>query len=226
MSDQLKQLEGLIQGLSTEDFDNLEDYRKSVIKLTRQLSSKLKEGVEEVLDEDSLRKYIRLLMQECYLVLGKFPPVPIDLKVKERSKGYKHIFKKELEQYEYLDTTRLIKISTDGIQSSQSISDLRSALRLWQEVKNITNKVSELESYVEVLDLQINFDTKNEELLEFYVQQNKELTEALTKEDEEYVLARKVHRLSKEGKGRIFISKELNITEKKVRVILEKYQFE
>lgn len=222
---QLKQLEELIQNLSTEEFDSLEEYRKTVIKLTRQLGSKLKEGVEEVLDEESLKGYINLLMQECYLKLNKLPPVPIDLKVKERSKSYKAIFKQELENYIYLDSTKLIKISSDAIKSSACITDLRSALRLWKEIRLLYAERDRLEDKVIALDAQVTFDTKNEELLEFYIQQNRELTEALTKEDEEYLLAKKVHKLSNDGKGRSTISRELGITEGKVRALLETYKF-
>lgn len=222
---QLKQLEELIQNLSTEEFDSLEEYRKTVIKLARQLSSKLKEGVEEVLDEESLKEYINLLMQECYLKLNKLPPVPIDLKVKERSKSYRTIFKQELENYSYTDSTKLIKISSDAIKSSACITDLRTALRLWKEIQLLYAERDRLEDEVLVLDAQVTFDTKNEELLEFYIQQNRELTEALTKDDEEYLLARKVYDLHKAGNGRVSISNSLGISEKKVRVLLDKYKF-
>lgn len=223
---QLKQLEELIQNLSTEEFESLEEYRKAVIKLTRQLSTKLKEGAEEVLDENSLKSYINLLMQECYLRLNKLPPVPIDLVVKERSKSYRNIFKQELGNYEYPDTTRLIKISVNVIKTSSSISELRSALRLWKEVQLLYDERDRLEDESKMLDLQITFDAKNEELLEFYIQQNRELTDALTREDEEYLLAKKVHKLSKEGKGRPTIAKELGITERRVRTLLETYEFD
>lgn len=220
-----KELEEAIANLSIDDFDNKEEYRKYVVKNRRQLGAKMKEGVEIVLDENILIDYINLLMQEGYLALNKLPPVPEALKVKERSKSYRTLFYKVLSEYKYPESPRLIKISTDAIRKSACIADLRYALKQWKEVQELYAERDRLEDEVRMLDQQITFDTERDDLLEFYKQQNRELMEALTKDDEEYLLAKNVHELSKQGKGRGSISAELGITEKKVRVLLDKYKF-
>ena len=133
-----EELEKAIINLSVEDFDNKEEYRKYVVKNRRQLSSKMKEGVEIVLDENILIDYIRILMQEGYVALNKLPPVPEALKVKERSKAYKAVFQNVLSEYKYPESPRLIKITTDAIRKSACISGLRYALKQWKEVQKLS----------------------------------------------------------------------------------------
>ena len=133
-----EELEKAIINLSVEDFDNKEEYRKYVVKNRRQLSSKMKEGVEIVLDENIFIDYIRILMQEGYVALNKLPPVPEALKVKERSKAYKAVFQNVLSEYKYPESPRLIKITTDAIRKSACISGLRYALKQWKEVQKLS----------------------------------------------------------------------------------------
>lgn len=225
MTDKLEEIKESILGLSVEDFESKEEYRKYIISLYNGTISKLKEGVEEVLNEELLEQYVKSLMDQCYLALNKLPPVPEELKVKERSKSGKKVIKQVIDSYSYPDIPELIKNICKGIVRSSSISELRSNIRLWQSAQVLLQERDRLKNEVRMLDEQITFDTKNEELLKFYIQQNKELTEALTKEDEEYLLAKRAHKLHSDGKGRPTIAKELNITERKVRTILDKYEF-
>lgn len=225
MEEELKQTEQAILNLAPEMFESNEQYRKYILGLSKKLGAKLKEGADEVLNEELLKEYTKVLMDSCYLELGKFPPVPTELKVKERVKSGKHIIKQVLETYKYPETPALIKNIRKSILRSSSISELRSNLRLWQSAQEILKEKDRLEDEVNVLDQQICFDTRTEELLEYYKKQNEELIEALTANDEEYILAKQVHGLHKEGKGRPTIAKELNIPDRKVRTLLEKYKF-
>ncbi len=226
MQNKLYALQKAIQDLSIDDFRTKEEYRKYVVKSNRQLSSKLSEGAEDMINKDDLVAYIKVLMQEGYLEQNKLPSVPENLKAKERSKAHKSIFQEELLNYEYPDNPRLNKMLVNSIKTSSCISELRSALKFWQEVQLLYAEMDKLEDTVRILDKQIKFDTEQDDLLEFYKQQNKELIEALTEQDEEYLLAKKVHGLRKQGKGRYVIAKELGVTDRQVRTLIENYEFQ
>lgn len=218
-------IEKLLKELGEDDFESKEEYRKSIVNLNKQLGAKLREGADEILDRDEAKEYVSRLLQAGYRQCTKLPSVPAGLKLKVRNASIKDIIKEALEAFGITSRTQgetaLEKEAYGYLLKSKSISDLRSALNLWYEVQKYQHE--------EVVDADISnlCDNLFSELdeLQHYKQVNRELISALTYDDEQTLLAMKVHRLNAEGKGRRVISEELSIPDRKVRELLRNYEF-
>lgn len=220
-----KEIEQLIKDLSAEQFESLEEYRKVAISLYKQLGAKIREGAEEILDRDEAKHYLHKLLQAGYKDCTKLPSVPEGLKVKVRNASVKDIIKDQLLAFGIASRTQgntaLEKEAYGYLLKAKSIADLRSALNLWYEVKSL-----QVEEHTDegLSNLCNNLFSELDEL-QYYKQVNCELITALTYDDEQTILAMKVHRLNAEGKGRRVIAEELEIPERKVRELLRNYKF-
>ena len=171
------------------------------------------------------KDYVARLLQAGYKECTKLPAVPVGLKLKVRNASIKDIIKEQLEAFGITSrtqgSTELEKESYGYLLKAKSISDLRSALNLWYEVKQL-----QVEEKVDT-GLTNLCDNLLEELgeLQHYKQVNQELIAALTYDDEQTLLAMKVHRLNAAGKGRRLIAKELDVSERKVQELLRNYEF-
>lgn len=220
-----KEIELLLQDLTADQFESLEEYRKVIVSLSKQIGAKLREGADEILDRDEAKDYVAKLLQAGYRECTKLPTVPAGLKLKVRNASIKDIIKEQLAAFGITSraqgSTALEKEAYGYLLKSKSISDLRSALNLWYEVKAL-----QVEEYVdEGLDSLCNNLFAELDELQHYKQVNRDLITALTYDDEQTLLAMKVHRLNAEGKGRRIIAEDLEIPERKVRELLRNYEF-
>lgn len=225
MNTKLRQIESLLNCISKEDFESTEEYRKWVVERQKQLGVKLREGADEILDRDEAKDYVARLLEAGYRECSKLPTVPVGLKLKVRNASIKDIIKEQLEVFGIYSrtqgSTQLEKESYGYLLKAKSISDLRSALNLWYEVKQLQIEEKIDEGLVNLCDNL--FDELDE--LQHYKQVNQELIAALTYDDKQTLLAMTVHRLNAEGKGRRLIAKELDLSERKVQELLRNYEF-
>lgn len=227
MIDKQQEIEALLTELEPSQFNSLEEYRKVIVSLTKQLGAKLGEGAEEVFDLVEARAYIRKLLQQGYVECTKLPAVPDNLKIKVRNGAVRNIIKEELRAIKVLSRTQekepLKREALSYILKARTIAELRSALNLWIQVQLVFKKETrEPDAYIMNICKEIE-DEMTE--LEYYKQVSNELIAAMTYDDEQTLLAMQVHKLKAQGLGRGAIAKELGISEKRVRTLLEKYEF-
>lgn len=213
-----------IEKLDPSEFNNLEEYRKFIIKVKSILSTKLKQGTEIDVNIDDVKTYVASLISVAVYTKDRLPSVPLEFKHKDRSPAFKDIIY-EVATNVIKDTPddKLTVTAIDYIVKSKTIAELRKALRLYRDVKSVVSELEDVDSFSSV-ELEEFVKSSNNDL-EFYKQQNQELVSAMTHDDWDVYNAIQVHKLHKVGKGRAYIAKELNLTEWQVRTYLEKYDF-
>lgn len=214
-----------IESINPSEFNNLEEYRRFIIKLRNTLGNKLKEGSDTIIDLDSVKEYIARLVDIGINTYDKLPSIPLEFKHKDRSKSLKNTILEVTSELDNCNTDKLSITAWSYILKSETIAELRKAIKLYREVKDLVLEIYDEDSAANTM-LDILLDSYNsEDNLAFYKQQNNELIEAMTKDDWKVYQAMQVHKLNKAGKGRRAIAKELNLTERQVRIYLVDYEF-
>ena len=221
MTDIIKEIENL----DPTEFNNLEEYRKFIIKVKSILSTKLKQGAEININIEDVKLYIASLISTAIYTKDRFPSIPLEFKHKDRSPMFKDIIS-EIATNVIKDTPddKLTVTAIDYIVKSKTLAELRKALRLYRDVKSVVSELEDIDSFSSA-ELE-DFFISGYNDLEFYKQQNQELISAMTYDDRNVYNALQVHKLYNKGKGRPSIAKELNLTECQVRTYLEKYKFD
>ena len=223
------ELENAILDLCVDNFESPDEYRKFIVSLSKRLNTKLQEGAVEVLDEEKLKEYLKVLMETSYKGLQDVPSTPLELKVKERSKAAKRIIQEVLEEYKVSrDKIKdaLLKKAVGYVLKSTCLLELRIALKLWVDSSKAVACIKEMQRDLDELYLALKLNEETEDEIQYLREQNRILTEALKQYDQETFTAYKAHRLNKQGLSRSAIASELCVSEKKVRTYLSNFEFD
>ena len=222
-------LENAILELCVDNFESPEEYRKFIVSLSKRLNTKLQEGAVEVLDEEKLKEYLKVLMETSYKGLQDVPSTPLELKVKERSKAAKKIIQEVLEEYKVSrDKIKdsLLKKAVGYILKSTCLLELRIALKLWVDSSKAVASIKEMQRELDELYLALKINEETEDEMNYLREQNEVLINALKQYDEDTFTAYNAHKLNKQGMSRSAIASELGISEKKVRTYLSNFEFD
>ena len=212
---------GVLDQIKVEDFESEDEYRKFIFGLSSEIIKKV--APERVIDMDKAKEYIKGIFEYAYGERSKSPPRLKELSHKTsafasmiRDLGFRESNDKEYKELDFY---------LSALQSSKNLGDLRFNAKAFRKaVELLEEKLKEKEIRIS-FEQQVDFDTKNEDLLEFYKQQNKELIDALSEDDSDSFTSLKLHRKINEGRTLKEACEDEGIDYQRGRRLVNKYQW-